>query len=364
MTFPVGMTTVECTIAQPVDFVDGAVLPLSATVEAVTPGTNTVTWAATGQELGMLISRFEQGGAITFQVPAVDQNGFIDSSGASFKEWAYRVVYQYKNDESDGVAGRPITKVFKAHIADAGTGIKIGLLPSLSASGSPVVGQSSYDVTQITGLETRLTQLANDVKASILGGAAPAYDTLKEIQDLLAADDTALAGLLTAMAGKADTSTVTTSLASKADLVAGKVPGSQLDLTSKADASALATEVTNRTSADTTINGVLNGRLSDATIAANVLAGVGQYKVWAKNPDQIVAGALTYTSGLLSSAVVEWPDGKAGVLTITARQAVTNAVLSYTITHVNGGTTLTYTQPTITRDSSGYATTIPQITVA
>jgi hypothetical protein len=83
----------------------------------------------------------------------------------------------------------------------------------------------------------------------------------------------------------------------------------------------------------------------------------------AKNPDLLVTGALTYAAGLLASAVVKWPDGKAGVLTITSRQPVTGAVTGYTITHVDGTATLTYTQPTITRDSSGNATAVPQITV-
>lgn len=95
-----------------------------------------------------------------------------------------------------------------------------------------------------------------------------------------------------------------------------------------------------------------------------VTAKIAALKQWAKNPDQLVAGAVSYTSGLLSSAVVEWPDGAPGVLTITARQGGTDAVTNYAVTHVADGTTLTYTQPTITRDSSGLATLVPQITVA
>lgn len=138
--------------------------------------------------------------------------------------------------------------------------------------------------------------------------------------------------------------------------------------------------------ADRVTNGTLTGpailakvgdvtAASDSAVATRVASGsatgaaldsrIGQYKVWAKNPDNLVAGSLTYdTAGRLTSAVVEWPDGKPGVLTIDGRQASTDAVTAYHITHVDGVVTKTYTQPTITRDSSGNATAVPQITVA
>lgn len=94
-------------------------------------------------------------------------------------------------------------------------------------------------------------------------------------------------------------------------------------------------------------------------------ASIAAVKAWAKNPDLLVAGALTYVSGLLTSAAVEWPDGATGTLTITTRQTGTNAVTGYTITRVlSGQPTKTYTQPTITRDVDGNATVVPQITVA
>jgi hypothetical protein len=102
----------------------------------------------------------------------------------------------------------------------------------------------------------------------------------------------------------------------------------------------------------------VNGQTGAVTIAGLPLV------MLAKNPDLLVTGALTYASGLLATAVVEWPDGKSGVLTITSRQASTSAVTGYTVTHVDGATTLTYTQPTITRDVAGNATLVPQITVA
>lgn len=111
---------------------------------------------------------------------------------------------------------------------------------------------------------------------------------------------------------------------------------------------------------------IMAGRINDpASATASALsASIGSLKAWAKNPDNLVVGSLTYSSGLLSTAAVVWPDGATGTLTITSRQASTNAVTAYTITRVTTSGTQTYTQPTITRDSSGNATTVPQITVA
>lgn len=86
---------------------------------------------------------------------------------------------------------------------------------------------------------------------------------------------------------------------------------------------------------------------------------------WAKSPDLLVAGGVTYSGGLLATADVVWPDGATGTLTITSRQTGTDAVTGYTITReLDGEPTTTYTQPTITRDSSGNATLVPQIAVA
>lgn len=57
-----------------------------------------------------------------------------------------------------------------------------------------------------------------------------------------------------------------------------------------------------------------------------------------------------------------WPDGKPGTLTITSRDA-NNAVLGYNITY-GSPVTKTFMQPTITRNSSGAATNVPQVVVS
>ncbi|WNT44922.1 hypothetical protein SEA_ABBYDAISY_27 [Arthrobacter phage AbbyDaisy] len=83
----------------------------------------------------------------------------------------------------------------------------------------------------------------------------------------------------------------------------------------------------------------------------------------AKNPDTLIAGAVTVDSNnLVTSAAVKWPDNTPGTMTITSRDA-NNAVLAYNITY-GSPVTKTFTQPTITRNAAGAATNVPQIVVS
>lgn len=56
--------------------------------------------------------------------------------------------------------------------------------------------------TSKTYSSSKVVALLAALKAEILGGASAAYDTLKEIQDILASDDTAISGLLTAVGNR------------------------------------------------------------------------------------------------------------------------------------------------------------------
>lgn len=107
-----------------------------------------------------------------------------------------------------------------------------------------------------------------------------------------------------------------------------------------------------------------NVTTNTTNIAANttaILARLGLVQA-AKNPDLLVTGAITLdSSDLVTSAVVAWPDGSPGTLTITSRDS-TNAVLAYNITY-GSPVTKTYTQPTITRNANGAATNVPAIVV-
>lgn len=83
--------------------------------------------------------------------------------------------------------------------------------------------------------------------------------------------------------------------------------------------------------------------------------------------DPIIVGAITRdANGAATAASVAWPDGATGAYTaLVVSTAFPGSVDSYRVTHVLGGVTTTYTQPTITRDAStGAVTNRPAITVA
>lgn len=110
------------------------------------------------------------------------------------------------------------------------------------------------------------------------------------------------------------------------------------------------------TTTSTSVAFVLNG--------TNVLVGgaisVVDSRVAVKNPDLLIVGNITRNaSGVVTSADVRFPDGTPGIYT-TLSIDVSGAVNSYQITY---GTSITYTQPTITRDANGAATYVPQIVV-
>lgn len=86
----------------------------------------------------------------------------------------------------------------------------------------------------------------------------------------------------------------------------------------------------------------------------------------ARDPNLIVSGVVTYNANhAATSAPVVWPDGASGTYTATTvSSSFPGLVDAYTVTHVLGGVTTTYTQPLVTRDSSGAVTTRPAITVA
>ncbi|MHC6592442.1 hypothetical protein [Arthrobacter sp. C152] len=103
--------------------------------------------------------------------------------------------------------------------------------------------------------------------------------------------------------------------------------------------------------------------LPDRLSAGELSATYATYANLAKNPDSIIAGAVTVDgNNLVTSAAVVWPDGKPGTMTITSRDA-NNAVLAYNITY-GSPVIKTFTQPAITRNAAGAATLVPQIVVS
>jgi hypothetical protein len=88
---------------------------------------------------------------------------------------------------------------------------------------------------------------------------------------------------------------------------------------------------------------------------------VDDYLTLARTPELLIVGTITYTNGAPTSAAVAWPDGTAGVFTGTTSNAFPGSLDAYTITY---GTTRTYTQPTVTRDTSGNITNQPAIVLS
>lgn len=83
----------------------------------------------------------------------------------------------------------------------------------------------------------------------------------------------------------------------------------------------------------------------------------------ARTPDQIIVGAVTRdANGAATTAAVTWPDGTTGIYTAdTVSTLFPGAVDAY---HITYGTSRTYTQPAVTRDSSGAVITLPAIVVS
>lgn len=75
--------------------------------------------------------------------------------------------------------------------------------------------------------------------------------------------------------------------------------------------------------------------------------------------------AITYNGTyptVISSATVKWPDGSAGVLTVTAQDTTHLVETAYTITHTASGKTVT--QAAVTLNANGDITVKPALTVA
>lgn len=82
-------------------------------------------------------------------------------------------------------------------------------------------------------------------------------------------------------------------------------------------------------------------------------------------PDTMAVGTITRsTTGAATGFSVVWPDGATGSFTGTESTSFPGAIDSYAVTHVFSGVTKTYTQPTLTRDSSGAVTARPAIVVS
>lgn len=73
--------------------------------------------------------------------------------------------------------------------------------------------------------------------------------------------------------------------------------------------------------------------------------------------------AINFDSdGVVTTATVLWPDGSAGVFTVTLKNPLFFTIDAYTVTHASSNKTVT--QAAVTRDSSGNVTAKPALTVS
>ncbi|WP_290723810.1 hypothetical protein [Gordonia sp. UBA6683] len=112
----------------------------------------------------------------------------------------------------------------------------------------------------------------------------------------------------------------------------------------------------------------LAGNVLDKTTADTIYAPIDKTLLgWANAGSYSLVTATRNTAGGLTGGTVKWPDGATGNLTTTLSTdpASLNAVNGFVVTHVLGGTTTTFTQPTMTRDATtGAVTAQPELVVS
>jgi hypothetical protein len=81
-------------------------------------------------------------------------------------------------------------------------------------------------------------------------------------------------------------------------------------------------------------------------------------------PEEMFTGSPTLNGdGAVVASAVRWPDGTTGNYTATADASWPGTIASYAVTY-GSPVTLTFTQPTVTRDGTGTVTTTPAIVVS
>lgn len=87
-----------------------------------------------------------------------------------------------------------------------------------------------------------------------------------------------------------------------------------------------------------------------------------QLKDWAQGEAYEILNLDPDDDGVMKTANILWPDGSAGVLTTTLKNAPWLQVDAYNVTHVASGKTVT--QAAVTRNIIGVITVKPALTVA
>lgn len=111
-------------------------------------------------------------------------------------------------------------------------------------------------------------------------------------------------------------------------------------------------------------NGQLGGTPLDEANLNDLEDDLGELLLrFGADPSMLFSGAITRNAdGAPISASVVWPDGTVGVYSGTANGTWPAAIDSYTVTYA-ATPTITVTQPAVTRDTNGYVTNSPAITI-
>ncbi len=124
------------------------------------------------------------------------------------------------------------------------------------------------------------------------------------------------------------------------------------------------TDITTGAAANASVVNSPLGQLDDAITDLYGGAGVTDQllKEWVEGEDFELTSVTYDADNVVSTATVKWPDGSGGTFTTTTKNSTWLAVDAFTITHTLSSKTVT--QTAVTRNSDGFITTKPALTVA
>lgn len=204
MALPAGITTCTVSAGPLVDFAgDDYVMTVEwqPVLDGVTGSIRSIVWEATGEPLVSFVEKIVStvGEEVTFDLPHVDQAGFVDGTGAAVTGWFYNVVVSAR-----AISNQKYRKAKKFQV---------------------VVGQSTADfdlivdgtvAIPVTAPTPTVTSVNGETGAVVVPSAGDVTQA-QETADAAQADATAA---LSGLATKVNTATYTAGLATKADLSA------------------------------------------------------------------------------------------------------------------------------------------------
>jgi hypothetical protein len=162
MAIPAGISTALVHMDAPVSFI-GDVGRLHVTIS---PSASLV-WAATGTPVGNFVDslKLDPGQPLEIELPHTDQDGFLDSSGGAFKNWAYVIKVRY---EKDGQTRTFDERSFQIPIGQ--TNVDLALIPA--GMPTPPVSAPAASVTSLEGYTGAVTLEQLGVTGALAGKAS------------------------------------------------------------------------------------------------------------------------------------------------------------------------------------------------